>query len=282
MNVELPKKYKLKKRDIAVYSVAIFGCILALVVIVIMQVMGDDVSNRFFGTNKAKRISEEEEVKLKTDFENMFTNTFTGEIENVKRLNNTRDIVYTYYQNQENDTQNYTLNVNIPQFNIQNDNLEKVNKEIEDIYRQKTDEILNSKGNKIVYSVEYVSFVENGVLSLAIRSNLKQGTNAQQVMLNTYNYDLQSGKIISLDDMINKLELNKTTVQELINTKIKEEEESSKAFKDLGYNIYVRDSNDEMYKLQNSNLFFALNGKLYVIYAYGNTTLTSEMDVVVI
>ncbi len=282
MNVELPKKYKLKKRDIAVYSVAIFGCILALIVIVVMQVMGDDVSNRFFGTNKAKRISEEEEVKLKTDFENMFTNTYTGEIENVKRLNNTRDIVYTYYQNQENDTQNYTLNVNIPQFNIQSDELEKINKEIEDVYRQKTDEILNSKGNKIVYSVEYVSFVENGVLSLAIRSNLKQGTNAQQVMLNTYNYDLQTGKIISLNDMINKLELNKVSVQEVINEKIKDEEQSSKAFKDLGYNIYVRDSNDEMYKLQNSNLFFTLNGKLYIIYAYGNSTLTSEMDVVVI
>ena len=282
MNVELPNKYKLKKSDIAIYTVSILACLVALIVVVIMQVMGSDVSNKFFGTNKAKKISEEEELKLKTDFDNMFTNTFSGEVIDSDKIDENQDFVYTGYQNQDVVSGNYTLNVNIPCINIQSSILEEHNQEIDTIFKQKTNEILNSKGNQIVYTVEYVSFVEDNVLTVVIRSNLKEGNSAQQVSVYTYNYDLLNKREMSLQDMIGKLSLNTNDVQNFVKKEIEQEEQNSKSLKELGYNIYVRDSKDKMYIIENSKQFFTLNGKLYIVYAYGNSSLTSEMDLIII
>lgn len=282
MNVELPNKYKLKKSDIAIYTVSILACLVALIVVVIMQVMGSDVSNKFFGTNKAKKMSEEEELKLRTDFDNMFTNTFSGEVIDSDKIDENQDFVYTGYQNQDVVSGNYTLNVNIPCINIQSSILEEHNQEIDTIFKQKTNEILNSKGNQIVYTVEYVSFVEDNVLTVVIRSNLKEGNSAQQVSVYTYNYDLLNKREMSLQDMIGKLSLNTNDVQNFVKKEIEQEEQNSKSLKELGYNIYVRDSKDKMYIIENSKQFFTLNGKLYIVYAYGNSSLTSEMDLIII
>ena len=282
MNVELPKKYKLKKKDIAIYTVSILSCVIALIVVAIIQVMGNDISNKIFGTNKAKKLSEEEELKLKTDFDNMFTNTFSGEAIDSQKIDVEHDFVYTGYQNQETVSGSYTLNVNIPRINIKSSILNEYNQEIEKIFKQKTNEILNSKGTQIVYSVDYTAFVEDNILTVVIRSNFKQGSNAQQVMIYTYNYDLLSKKEMSLQDMIDKLNLNKNDVQNFVKQEIEEEEKNSKSLKELGYNIYVRDSSNSMYKLENSNQFFFLNGKLYIVYAYGIFSQTSEMDLIIV
>lgn len=282
MNVELPKKYKLKKKDIAIYTLSILSCVIALIVVAIIQVMGNDISNKIFGTNKAKKLSEEEELKLKTDFDNMFTNTFSGEAIDSQKIDVEQDFVYTGYQNQETVSGSYTLNVNIPRINIKSSILNEYNQEIEKIFKQKTNEILNSKGTQIVYSVDYTAFVEDNILTVVIRSNFKQGSNAQQVMIYTYNYDLLSKKEMSLQDMIDKLNLNKNDVQNFVKQEIEEEEKNSKSLKELGYNIYVRDSSNSMYKLENSNQFFILNGKLYIVYAYGNFLQTSEIDLIIV
>lgn len=282
MNVELPNKYKLKKRDLLIYTISILACLISLIVVVVIQVMGNDVSNRLFGTNKAKKISEEEKITLKTDFENMFKNTFSGEVIDSQKIDVKQDFVYTGYQNQNVVSGSYTLNVNIPYINIRSSILDQYNQEIEKIFKQKAIDILNSKGNQIVYNVEYASFVEDNILTVVIRSNLKQGSSAQQVMIYTYNYDLLNKKEMSLQDMLAKLNLNKNDVQDFVKQEIEEEEKNSKSLKELGYNIYVRDSSDSMYMLENSKQFFTLNGKLYIVYAYGNSSQTSEMDLIII
>ena len=49
----------------------------------------------------------------------------------------------------------------------------------------------------------------------------------------------------------------------------------------LGYDIYKRDINSDMYDIENSNNYFlGPNGKIYIIYAYGNMNYTSEKDIV--
>ena len=51
----------------------------------------------------------------------------------------------------------------------------------------------------------------------------------------------------------------------------------------LGYNIYQRDLNSDIYEIKNSNNYFlGPDGTIYIIYAYGNTRYTSEKDIVVI
>ena len=85
MNVELPKEYKVRKRDIIIYTICIIVCVVALTVAVTVQVLGEDVANNVFYANKLQIASEEEQVKLRSDFENMFDNQFSGQIEGMQK-----------------------------------------------------------------------------------------------------------------------------------------------------------------------------------------------------
>lgn len=282
MNVQLPKEYKVRKRDIVIYTICIIICVVALTVAVTVQVLGENVTNKVFHANKLQIASEEEQVKLRTDFENMFTNEFTGQIENSEKKDESKNFVYTTYENQDTVQGNYTLDVHIPNFNIKDETLEQINNKITTEYKQKVNQILNNNGSQIIYSVEYNSYVENDILFLIIRSNLKESNNAQKQMIYTYNYDLKNKKVIDINDVIEKLKYNKNDVEKAIQNYIEIQENNSKSLKNLGYGIYVRNSKDNMYKIENTKQFFIKNGKLYIIYPYGNTTATTEMDIVII
>ena len=212
----------------------------------------------------------------------MFTNEFTGQIENAEKKDESKNFVYTTYENQDTVQGNYTLDVHIPNFNIKDETLEQINNKITTEYKQKVNQILNNNGSQIIYSVEYNSYVENDILFLIIRSNLKESNNAQKQMIYTYNYDLKNKKVIDINDIIEKLEYNKNDVEKAIQNYIEIQENNSKSLKNLGYGIYVRNSKDNMYKIENTKQFFIKNGKLYIIYPYGNTTATTEMDIVII
>lgn len=282
MNVQLPKEYKVRKRDIVIYTICIIICVVALTIVVTMQVLGEGIINKVFHTNKLQIASEEEQLKLRTDFENMFTNKIEGKIENVEKKDESKDIIFTVYENEDNISENYTLNVHIPNFNIKDENIEELNNKISTEYKQKVNQILNNKGNQIIYSVEYSAYIENEIIFLIIRSNLKESNNAQKQMVYTYNYDLKNKKEITLENIIEKLKYNKNDVQKAIQNYIEEQEKNSKSLKNLGYGIYVRNSKDEMYKIENTKNFFVKNNKIYIIYPYGNTSATSEMDIVII
>ncbi len=282
MNVQLPKEYKVRKRDIVIYTICIIICVVALTIVVTMQVLGEGITNKVFHTNKLQIASEEEQLKLRTDFENMFTNKIEGKIENVEKKDESKDIIFTVYENEDNISENYTLNVHIPNFNIKDENIEELNNKISTEYKQKVNQILNNKGNQIIYSVEYSAYIENEIIFLIIRSNLKESNNAQKQMVYTYNYDLKNKKEITLENIIEKLKYNKNDVQKAIQNYIEEQEKNSKSLKNLGYGIYVRNSKDEMYKIENTKNFFVKNNKIYIIYPYGNTLATSEMDIVII
>ena len=124
--------------------------------------------------------------------------------------------------------------------------------------------------------------MEDDILVLIIRSNLKENNNAQKQMIYTYNYDLKNRKIVNFEDIIDKLNYNKNDVQNAIYDYIQIQENNSKSLKNLGYGIYVRNSKDDLYKIENTKQFFVQNGKLYILYPYGNSLATSEMDIVII
>lgn len=51
----------------------------------------------------------------------------------------------------------------------------------------------------------------------------------------------------------------------------------------LGYEVYTRNVDDEMYNLENtSNFLLGEKSHLYIIYAYGNNNFTSETDLIII
>jgi len=119
-------------------------------------------------------------------------------------------------------------------------------------------------------------------LSVVIHSNLKEGTSAQRVIVETYNYDLRNNKEISLEEVLRIENIEPEQMQNKIKSEIEIEQKKVEDLKNLGYSIYSRDAENDRYKIENSKQFYLTNQTLYIIYAYGNDTFTSEMDLVVI
>ena len=130
--------------------------------------------------------------------------------------------------------------------------------------------------------MEYVANVQDDILSLMIRSNLKEGVSAQRIIIQTYNYDLRNNKEINLEEVLKIKNIDKSELQSKITDSIKTEQKKVEDLEKLGYNVYSRDVSNDMYKIENSKEFYLTNDTLYIIYAYGNDNFTSEIDLIVI
>ena len=282
MNVNLPEKGKLSKNAIITYSIVAIVCILAIIVVIGVQILGDDIINNMFGINKLVKKTEQEELELKTNFMTLFNNDFSNKSEyKAKKINEDNDIVYSSYEKVESN-EYYELNVKIPYINIKNSTIEKYNEDINKTFQAKAEEIINSTNKNTIYSVKYMCYIENNILTLVIYSNLKQDATAQRVIVQTFNFNLENNKELTLEDVLKIYELDKNNVQNKINNDIKTEEKKAQALIDLGYNVFTRDVDSDIYKIENSTEFFVHNNNLYILYAYGNNDITSEMDLVII
>ena len=282
MNVTLPEKNKINKRIIIIYSIAIFACILAIVVVIGIQILGNDVVDNFFGVSKITKKTEEEENRLKANFDTLFQNQLENNSScEVKKIDKNKDIVYTNYENTDKSANNYEMNVNLPYINIKNQSVQDYNENIKNIFQAKAEEVLKSTNSNVIYTVKYEAYIENNILSLIIYSDLKQDASAQRIIIQTFNFNLETNKELTLEDIIKIYELDEKTVQDKIDNEIKNEEKKAEDLKALGYNVFTRDTKSDMYKIKNATEFFVHNNNLYIIYAYGNDKLTSERDIVV-
>ena len=282
MNVTLPEKEKMNKKILVVYIIAVIICLLAIVVTVSVVILGNDVVDNMFGINKLVKRSYEEENKLKANFEEMINNTSEEKLEYYSyKIDKEKQLIYTDYEKQEKKN-DYELNVNIPKININGKDVEEFNKEIADTFKAKAEEILNKKENNSAYTVKYKGYINNNIVSLIIYSNLKQGTSAQRVIIQTFNYDLEQNKKINLEDTIKIYNLSKNEVQNKIDSDMKEEEKKANELKELGYNLFSRNLDSDYYKVENVEEFFIYNENIYIIFAYGNTQITSQKDIVII
>lgn len=285
MKITLPKKEKTDVRAIVIYTIAIISCIIAIIIVGITQFLGKNKLEEILSIGSSGTSKQEiDEQALISEFDNIFNNqleknTYTA---NVKKQEEDKNIIYTYYDKIENKENSYELNLKIPYINIESEITNQYNNEIKETFQKKAENVLKTQNKNIVYTVKYQATIENNILSLIIKSELKEGASAQRQIIKTYNYDLSSNKEISLEEMIVKKGLKQEEVQRKIQDRIKMEEKKVEDLKKLGYNIFERNSEDEQYDIENSKEFFIINQHIYVIYAYGNESLTSEMDVVVI
>ena len=70
-------------------------------------------------------------------------------------------------------------------------------------YEKAKNVMQNSGNDNIIYTVQYVATIKDNILSLIIKSNLKEGDNAQRVIIQTYNYDILQQKKVTLEDILN-------------------------------------------------------------------------------
>ena len=263
-------------------------CVFAIVAGIYSQFFEKKANNGnlITGDNKKNTITEESLDTIKEKFAQIFTNTINlngFDDSNISKINSEKAIVYTAYDVVKNET-SYEMNIKVPVVNIKNEVGNSFNTLTQSIFVNKANEIMSSTNqtSKTIYRLEYAGYINDNILSVVIRSNLKEGTNAQRVMVQTYNYNLTTGQNVTLDDLIQKKSLDKNNVEKKIKAVITEADNQSKTIQNAGYSVdFSRDLSSDIYSVEKSTTFFlGEDEKLYIIYAYGNQNYTSEMDVV--
>ena len=247
-----------------VYIIILIVCLIAIGIAVYMQFFKDEKIGLILGITKEQ---EDEEIKqLKENFLNIFDNSidvvskYNG---NVKKIKEDEDVVLVAYNTQEQE-ENYSVDFKIPYFNI-------------------SESVLSSTSRKnIIFNVKYKVYENNNILSLVILSELKEGNSNERIIIQTYNYNLETNQMVNVNDIINQKNINTANANNKIKNEINNSQEQNIKLAELGYNVTVRDTNKDEFKIENATEYFlGKNGYLYVIYAYGNDDFTSELDVVI-
>lgn len=282
MNVVIEDDSKKNNKLKIFYILILVVCIIAVMVTVVIQVSGGEQT---ISSGKLPELTESEIDKHKNDFYNIFQNK-VNYLENnsykISKVEANEEIIYVGYHNNESKINDYELDVNIPYININNNIIEKFNTQIKEIFEKKAKSILNSQNNNVIYTVNYSAYVSNNILSLIVRSTLKEGSNPQRDIIQTYNYNLTIQKEYTIDEMLEIKGITKKEANQKIKGEIKKAQEKSEELQKLGYSTYARDYTSDMYSINNvTEYFIGKDNALYIIYAYGNENNTNEMDVVV-
>ena len=281
MNVVVEDDSKKNKKLKILYIIIISICIIAFISAVVIQV----VENKKAIKANLPTLTESQINKHKSEFYNIFENKVNYSDNNsykITKVEPKEEIVYLGYQSHEKKIGDVELDVNIPYININNDKVEEFNTQIKDIFEKKAKTILNSQNDNVIYTVKYSAYISNNILSLIVRSTLKEGTNPQRDIIQTYNYDLENKKEYTIDDMLLAKGITKKVANQKIKDEIKSAQQKAEELQKLGYTTYTRDYTSDMYNINNVTEYFMGNDNaLYIIYAYGNENNTNEMDVIV-
>ena len=219
-------------------------------------------------TNRDK-MSEEEPIdkeQLEIEFNDLFTNE-----EN--------QYVSTLYKIQEEKSGKYKIDAYIPRIHLDNKIDNEVNNEINSSFVNKILQVYNNSKIYTILKINYATSIQDNRLSVIIKCSLKEGSNAQRTIIKTYNYDIESKEKIKIVDLIQ--EQKKADLQEEINQKIQLKLKKEATLAEQGYNVYRRDVESDIYKIENANEFYIKDKILYIIYCYGNNSFTSEVDLIV-
>jgi ribosomal protein L22 len=236
------------------------------------------------GINIGAQKTEEELAALEATFNAIFQNklNINSENVNVDKIEDNRDLVYSAYKLQNEDENYYTVNAEIPTINIDTEKARTINQTIKSDFYDKANTIMRQTDTYTVYTVVYQAYINDDVLSIVIKSSLKEGQKAEKVTIKTYNYSIPGESILSLTDLIELKETTTQAVQNKINDAIKTAATNAKILAADYDNIYERDVHNDMYKVENTaNFFLTDDGYVYIVYAYGNNEYTNEMDIVI-
>lgn len=226
-------------------------------------------------TIEKQSTTKEDAKELKANFSLLFNNEIPEKA---------KDKIYIY-QNIENEALNrYKINVKIPMLRIKDDVAKTINSEITNTFVKKILSIMQNKENPFtIYNIDFFTTLNEEILTIAIKCDLKEGKNAQRTIIKTYNYDLEEKKLLTLSDIIKNRGLEENAVQEMIFDEIEKAIKKEETIQIEGYNAFNRAINDVMYNIDNTKEFMLdSNNNLYIIYPYGNMNITSQKDLIVI
>jgi len=274
----------INKRNIVLILLVII-CVIAIFIAVYIQWFKGKSIEELREESEGKENNLSEYETLEKNFDSIFLNDIKKEqanLDSIIKIKEKKDYIYAKYQGNIEKENEYSINVNIPFININSELANKYNKEIEDIFVKKINDIGENPKNEI-YTVDYTSNIKEDVLSLIIKSTLKQQGGTQRIIIKTYCFNIKDQTEINLEDILNNKNKNKDEIQEKIFQKIKQKQNEAIALEKLGYKIYKRDYTNEMYQIKNiTDFYVSEEGYIYIIFAYGNNNNTGEIDIVII
>ena len=277
----------MKNQKIIFILIGVF-CFFALVAGIYAQFFtekreNNTIQNPSIGTSDDQKQKTQEEIK--TQFKSLFNNKLVVsknfDSTNIQKIDTTKDIVYFAYNYQE-QTEKYEVDIHLPVINIKGNVVNEFNKTTQSIFANEASNIVNNKySEKIIYNVNYIASINENILSLAIESTFKQGEKPQRTIIQTYNYDIETGEKIELVDMLTKRNIIQSDCQNKIYQVVNKAQEEAQILVKSGYTVYNRNISDDMYKIAGvSNFYLGESEELYIIFAYGNNNYTSDMDII--
>lgn len=267
-----------------IYIAIIAFCILSVIAAIFDQIY------LAYGRKNKENIIENTEIEtksqetLKKEFDNMFNNSIElkgYDVSTVKKNDESKEIVYKAYDIEEIKENKYEVDIKLPVVNIAGDVASSFNGITQKIFADKATEILQNSKIYTIYSMTYTGYINGDTLSIIIKSTLKEGSSAQRVIVQTYNYNLKTGKEVTIYDAIEQRGIDVNQVTEKVNSEITKAIKEANRIQASGYETYTRDINNDIYQTKNISTFFIGNdAKLYIVFAYGNNGFTSEMDII--
>ena len=273
-----------------IYVIIYIICVISIIIGVYEQFFNKKDDNTNISTNgkveePIEQIKEKTMEEIKDEFNAIFINSFSSEgkdISDIERINKEKNIVYAAYNIQpENDF--FNIDLNIPVINIKGDIPKEFNKITQEVFVKKANEVMENTNvsEKIIYSIDYAAYINGDILSVIIKSSLKQGNNPQRIIVQTYNYNIKTKEKVTLSNIIEQKNIDEQKLKSKIDRALQIVKREEEILTQSGYSVYVRDLNSDVYKLENITNFFLDNDeKLYIIFAYGNQNFTSELDIV--
>lgn len=265
------------------YVVIIIFCVVAIGLGVYAQFFTKEPVQDAYGNDISAGGNIVTAQDVNQSFIDLFTNEFYSNYDEstITKVDDTKELVYTFYSDNQTVEGKYSMNINIPVINIQSDVVTGFNNLTQSIFVDKINSVMAGTSVYTIYNLDYTAYVNNNLLSVAIKATIKEGDNPQRVIVQTYNYDLQTDSAVTLKEILEDRDIDETVVENRIKTVVQNASNDANKMAESGYTVYQRNVNDEMYQIDNiTNFIEGPNGELYIIFAYGNNNYTSEMDII--
>lgn len=268
------------------YRKLMFGLIIAFCVFAVIAAVYEQIELSFHDTSTNTVLENQaSQEELRRSFNNLFNNQINlnnFDTSTIQKIDASKEIVYSAYDIQRTEENKYEVDIHLPVVNINNETASNFNNSTQTIFADKATEVLaNDEDYIIIYNVTYTGFVNGDILSLIIKSTLKEGSDPQRTIVQTYNYNLVTGQEVNIYDAINVRGADTGEVSNKINIIIQQAIREANSIQVSGYETFQRDINSDIYKLENIDTFYiGPDSKLYIIFAYGNNDYTSEMDII--
>ena len=179
--------------------------------------------------NKYVALTEEQDIQLESKFTGIFTNEINKnsdfDLSKIEKIDEDEDIISKEYVNTDKIANQYSFNVTVPYININSTATIKFNNEIKTMFKQKALDIIEAgNNNNTVYTVEYTAYINEDILSLVIRSTLKEDDSAQRIIIQTYNYNLGKNRVATIDSLLERKGISNNYAE----SKVRENAESGR------------------------------------------------------